>query len=494
MALISLEFGFFFCGFFAIWWLFRRQPVVQNALLTITSWGLLAFYTNLCAVTCLLGFTLAIWLFSRAILAGGKHRKSWLAAGIGLAVLNLVLWKYAEYFRPVLRHHLAGHGIDPVFFESDWLLPLGISYYTFQGIAYLVSCYERGQEERLSLWELLGFLGLFLTLTSGPIARSQDDAKRTLLSYDGRPCGARDQIRARGPRRVLSPYLALTFILLAIFKKWLLAGWLADLVVKPVFNNPQQYHSLDILAAIYGYTLQLFFDFSGYSELVLGLGMLLGLRLPVNFRTPLLAPNLRDFWNRWHISLSTWIRDYIYIPLGGSKKGFLRTQINLLIAMGLSGAWHGPSGNFVLWGLLHGAGLVFLNCLKKLTGKPAAAGPSRWQTSLPGRMLGVFITSTFVCFAFVLFGAGTLDDAWAVFQALFANTAGSVRNPATVWMLAGIVLLWFTWPLLRGLPEKFAAFVDQIPMILRPVPLFLSMVLVVIYAPSGMPDFIYANF
>ncbi|OZI38032.1 hypothetical protein CAL29_06670 [Bordetella genomosp. 10] len=504
MGLISIEFGLGFPVFFLLYWLFRPRPDIQNALLTLASLALLGYYGSGRVVACVVVFTVLVYLLAKAIHASPAPgaRKAWLLLGVALAALNLIFWKYGEHWRVPLAELLSNHGLD-VDLQNQWLLPLGLSYYTFQGISYLVGCY-RGEiqvERRLDLLELLGHFGLFLTVTAGPIHRATD--ARLLTGYDDAPCNALDQIKTREPRHIIAPTFALCLILVGLAKKWWLSGWLAAHVVAPVFANPSQYHSLDIFAAIQGYTLQLFFDFSGYSDLVVGMGLLLGLRLPVNFRAPLLAHNLREFWNRWHISLSTWIRDYLYIPLGGSRGGFLRTQFNLLAAMVLSGIWHGWNGfflKFALWGLLHGLGLVLLNIGDNLFARiPGWRGGGRKRDfvsglGLPARALSIFLTVQFVCFCFILFPIQDLGELAPLFHALLHNVHDIRIGPWTLPVLMAMLVLWLLYPRLRRLPEQCAGGLARSPALLRPALIFAGFVLIVLLAPSGIPGFMYANF
>ena len=260
-----------------------------------------------------------------------------------------------------------------------------------------------------------------------------------------------------------------------------------------------QYHSLEVLAAIYGYTLQLFLDFSGYSEMMVAFGLLLGFRLPVNFRAPLLAHNIRDFWDKWHISLSTWIRDYIYIPLGGSRGGFVLTQLNLLIAMVLSGIWHGSGWNFFLWGLFHGLALVLLNCTDKLYEKlfkvtAKEARDALYKSSLIGKMLGIFVTVNFVCLCFVFFRAKSFDEAMQVFQALFSNYTNVEWNNNPLYLLYFLLIAWCLYPWVRRLFKAAKLNLNRLPQYALIIPLLIIFMLIVICAPSGIPGFIYANF
>jgi D-alanyl-lipoteichoic acid acyltransferase DltB (MBOAT superfamily) len=500
MLLISPEFGAFFLLFLLAWWLLKPWPQGQNGLLAAASFSLLWYYTpSSQALFVLLAVIFWVWLIGLPLKRDGRRRLLWLWLGIGGAMVNLAFWKYAENLRPFARQALADQDMESALLASAWVLPLGLSYYTFQGIAWLVACY-RGDAatQRMGLFGLGVYLSSFLTITSGPIARP-DSNNNGLTGYDGQACDAASQLATRAPRRMLSPSLALTLILLAVFKVWALAGWLDSGIVTPVFSDPERHHALDVLAAIYGYTLQLLFNFSGYSELVLGLAMLLGLRLPVNFRLPLLAHNLREFWNQWHISLSTWIRDHVYFPLGNKDQPFPRRMLNLLLAMGFSGLWHasGWSLNFILWGLLHGIGLVLLNIGDRVAARwcRIGSGKDSLRNSHPaGKALGIFCTVQFVVFAFVLFRTHDLEETRVLFAALGGNWANVPVSAHTLPLLAALLILWPLWRVLHGLPEKFAAGVERLPILLRPLPLIVIFVLVVALSPSGMPNFIYANF
>ena len=475
MPLLSVEFALFWLLFFPLYWCFAHRPQAQNHLLLAAGLGWLIWLNW--------HFALAVVLFSLAVLvvasrlsqaATQAQRRRWLLLGCVIAVANLAFFKYADFFRPTFQAALGGA-------VADILLPLGLSYYTFQAIAYLVSLYRR-EDVRLRWRELLLHFGFLPTITAGPIARAD-----SFYSIDGTQPGMAAQIRQREPRRIIRPALAVALIVLGIAKKWAFAGTLAEHWVDPVFANPMQYDGLTVLAALYGYTVQLFLDFSGYTDMVVGMAMLLGFTLPANFRMPLHAFNIRDFWNRWHISLSTWIRDYVYIPLGGSRKGFARTQFNLLAAMVLSGIWHGYGWNFFLWGLLHGLALVALNCGDKLTGK------REWLSSSSriGRVLAVLATVNFVCLAFVVFRTASLDDAALMFRAL--GNGGTADN-AVWWILAAMAAAMAAYGLLARLFDTAVARLEQMPLWLWPLPLSIVLMLVILIAPSGIPGFIYANF
>lgn len=479
MPFLSIEFALFFLLFLPLYWLCRPSPRLQNLLLLAAGLGWLVYIAPLAALA-LAAFSLAVSLLAQLLTRSRSTaaRRWWLGAGVVLALANLVFFKFSDFFRPLLQQH-SGSTLP------DILMPLGISYYTFQGIAYLVALY-RGESPRLGTLQQLLHFGFFPTITSGPIIRAA-----AFKGSGGRlEAGMAEQIRTAAPRDMVKPALAVSLIVLGIAKKWWLAGTLGESWVDPVFENPLQYDAPSVLAAVYGYTVQLFMDFSGYSDLVIGMAMLLGFRLPENFNMPLRAYNIRDFWDRWHITLSTWIRDYIYIPLGGSRHGFTRTQINLMLAMLLSGIWHGQGWNFLLWGALHGAALVLLNIGDKIGGRREILAASRI-----GRLIGILFTLHFVCFSFVVFRTASLSDAALVFQSLAGQGAGW-RMPELP--VAALLVLFAAALAAYGLLARVfrcaAAALEKLPVWLWWLPLTAAMVLLMVLAPSGIPGFIYANF
>lgn len=478
MPFLSIEFALFFLIFLAVYWLFKPSPRVQNFLLLAAGLAWLG-YLSLGAMLAVLVFSMAIFVLAQGIIQSEAHRRFYLIAGVFLAIGNLFFFKYFDFFRPALQQWLGHNEI------VDILMPLGISYYTFQAIAYLVSVYRNGKEFALRPLNLLLHFSFFPTITSGPIIRASD-----FKTGVGVQQGAALQIQTQKTRSVIQPALAVSLILLGITKKWWLSGSLADGWVNPVFENPLQYDAISVLTAMYGYTVQLFLDFSGYSDLVIGMALLLGFRLPQNFNMPLRAFNIRDFWDRWHISLSSWIRDYIYIPLGGSRKGFTRTQINLMVAMVLSGVWHGYGWNFLLWGFLHGAALILLNVGDLLLGKREVLASTK-----VGRVIGVLFTLHFVVAAFVVFRTASLEDTGLMFHALLNNPYTLVlpELSTVLLLLVFMISLAFYGVLVKGF-NGFVALLESLPVWLWALPIAVVMVLLMVLAPSGIPGFIYANF
>lgn len=477
MSFLSIEFAVFFLCLFPLYWALAETPRLQNLLLLVVGLGCLAAVNPLFALAVVL-FASAVYVVTEkmAFSRDDLQRKYWLRVGIVLSLVNLGFFKYFDFFRPQLRE-LLGAGV------VDILMPLGISYYTFQAIAYMVSASKR-PTARLQWHELLFHLSFFPTITSGPIIRADD-----FKTVDGIQTGFAAQIRA--PRRtVIKPALAISLILLGLIKKWWLAGTLNEGWVVPVFANPLQYDAWAVLAAVYGYTVQLFLDFSGYTDLVIGMAMLLGFRLPQNFRMPLHASNIRSFWERWHITLSTWIRDYIYIPLGGSRISFTRTQINVMAAMLLSGIWHGYGWNFLLWGFLHGLAFVGLNLADRRFGREALALSFPW-----GRAVGIFTTVNFVCFTFVIFATSSLGDAGLVFKALLGGGRGwHMPDLSVLLVLALMALALLFYRKLVWLFRRFVRMLARLPYWAWPFPIAAVLFFLMIVAPAGIPGFIYAHF
>ena len=468
---VSVEFALFFLLFLPVYWAVRSARA-QNALLLAASFGWLALL-NVEFALALAGYALFVAFVARRIEADREAARGWLALGVVGAVGHLALYKYA--------HLLPQAG------SAQWLLPLGLSYYTFQSISYMHEVYTG----RIRPWgwsEVPLFLGFFPTISSGPIWRAGQ--ARSVL---GTHAGADTQLPARAdaPRRTMQrPALALLLALLGVAKVWWLSGWVEEHLVAQVFVAPAAYDAPAVLLAVYAALMQLYLNFSGHADLAIAIAMLLGFSLPPNFATPFWAHNIRDFWGRWHISLSTWIRDYIYIPLGGSRHGFARTQLNLLAAMLLSGIWHGASWAFALWGLAHGLALVLLNM-----GDALAGGRDRLAAlGLPGRALGRIFTLSFVAFSFLVFRCATLDELEAVFATLAAPDAWGAPSALTLADAAALAALWLAQPLAAPLVQRGARVLEALPRPLWCLPLAAAVLLLFVMAPSGVPGFLYANF
>lgn len=478
MSFFSLEFSVLLLVFFALYWALR-VPKIQNLLLLGFNYLVIYLFNPYFALIVVI-YTCLVYCLA-LVIDTARACFMFLASAL-VCVLFLCFFKYYASIKDGFDALLVMLGLE--FLESDVIFPLGLSFYTFASITYLRAVYEGGKELAKDAYyeegnpALEGFLPLatylsfFATFLAGPIMRShfffsQYHAKRHFGDTN----------------------LIIALILFAVVKKALIANYL-QIYAEPILSAPSSYHSLELLCAMGAYSVQLYCDFSGYVNLVCAFGLMLGFTLPPNFNMPYAARNLKDFWNRWHISLSTFIRDYIYIPLGGNKRGFFLTQIFVLIAFALSGLWHGNTASFLLWGLLHGLGLVWLNCLKAMKIDIAQSSPL-------GAFCSALFTFSFVCLCWVFFYYHSLDEVGEYFSALGRNFGSSFEGgaPLYVWGFMGVGLLLFAlYPLMRGGIESCARVFSHIHWSIKPFVLAVLLTLLIGFMPSGIPNFIYASF
>lgn len=333
---------------------------------------------------------------------------------------NIGFFKYFNFFADNgagIATWLTGTAWHPA--AVDVVLPLGISFYTFQKIAYVVDVYRGDAPAIRNPLKMALFASFFPQLIAGPIVRPNDFIPQLA------------SIRRFDTQRFLH---GVDLIAIGMFKKVLIADQLAPFADQ-FFGSPQGAGALTALLGIYAYTAQIYCDFSGYTDIGRGCAYCLGYELPRNFQAPYLSGNLTEFWRRWHMTLSQWLRDYLYIPLGGNRRGPVRTYWNLLVTMTLGGLWHGASWNFVIWGMLHGAGLAATRWVHERLGVAPAA------PLLNGRLyplLATFATFHFVAFAWVFFRAPDLGGALAVFGAL---TSGRLLGPTDIGVFGRLPLL-----------------------------------------------------
>lgn len=463
MSYLSPEFAVFFLAFLVFYWSLVKWNRAQKVALLAASYGVYGSLDLNFALTLAI-YSLIILLLFEAVGQWPRARRVLVGIGIAASVANLAVFKYFDFFREAIQSGADAMGLGWALPAVDILMPVGISFYTFQSIAYLATV-GKGEREPADWLDSLLYLAFFPTLLAGPICRP-----KVLLT----------QIEDGAPRRIENPNLAIWLLFSALVKKVWLASWVADAWVKPLFANPDAYQGPELVMGMYAYAVQIYLDFSGYSDLVIAMAMLLGYRLPDNFNYPYLARNLREFWRRWHISLSTWIKDYVYIPLGGNRHGWVITQCTLLASMLISGLWHGASWKYLIWGAMHGGGVIALNVYQKLGGK-----------ALPGFISG-FITFNLVCLAWVFFRA----DGW---QEAVNYIAGFVRFDAPLHMnvLAGLILLALFFVFLvfsERVVNKSVAVLDRTPLILRPFVLAGLVLVVTLLGPSGVPAFLYYSY
>ena len=343
MLFPTLEFAVFFAIVLALSWALMTRQSVWKPSIVVASY---VFYGAANWRFCLLlaGVTAVNQLAARALERHDdeRARKRIVAAAVAIDLGVLGVFKYYGFFVSDLVRVLDSVGLGAPLPLMTIALPVGISFFTFQAISYVVDVHRR-EVEPFPLTDVALFLSFFPHLVAGPIVRAKEFLP---------------QLRApRDPTRV-AVGAGVVLIAVGLVKKVVIADYLARAIVDPVFGVPEAYAAPDVALAAYAYAAQIYCDFSGYTDMAIGLALLMGFVFPINFRNPYRATGFRDFWRRWHMTLSRFLRDYLYIPLGGNRGGRLLTYRNLLITMGLGGLWHGAAWTFVLWGVFHGAGLV----------------------------------------------------------------------------------------------------------------------------------------
>ncbi|MBX6391436.1 MAG: MBOAT family protein, partial [Frankia sp.] len=349
MVFPTIEFAAFFMVVMALSWLLMPAPWVWKPFMLAASYFFYG-YTDPRFVLLIVASTLINQTAAVAI-ARWRDRRILIAAIV--ADLGLLGWfKYYGFFALSVDRMLDDIGLGAPLPLLQVALPIGISFFTFQALSYVIDVW-RGDTKPASLIDFAVYEAFFPHLVAGPIVRAREFIPQLASPRD--------------PHAI--PVTRAVFLIAGgLVKKVVLADLLATRLVDPVFNTPGQHSAVEVLVAIYGYAVQIYCDFSAYSDIAIGIALLLGFRFPDNFNRPYAAISLQDFWRRWHITLSRWLRDYLYIPLGGNRRGPRRTQINLLITMGLGGLWHGAAWTFVLWGLAHGGGLAAERSLTRRRG------------------------------------------------------------------------------------------------------------------------------
>jgi alginate O-acetyltransferase complex protein AlgI len=474
MLFCTQEFlAFFFIVFTAYWiipWRWARIVILVGA-----SFFFYAYFSIWLAL--LVSGTASLdWLLARGIETAPDRRRARFYTGISITVNLAVLcvFKYSNFFLDSIFETLHSLNVPASKPLLKIIVPFGISFYTFEAISYTVDVYQGRVKAERNLLCFLLFILFFPHLVAGPIVRGRD-----FLPQVRRPKHWSWTRFAVGGR----------LILLGLFKKMVIADRMA-LYVDPIFANPGAYESSVVWMAAIAYSLQIYCDFSGYSDIALGTARLLGYRLTINFMMPFASANITDFWRRWHMSLSSWIRDYIYIPLGGNRGSTLRTSFNLMFAMTLCGFWHGANWTFMVWGALNGAYLIAHRFFKYLTRgmEPLHAAMS----SVPGTMFRVALTFTAVTLAFVLFRSPTFELAAKVFQKMFVPSggAGSPMPTLPFWTLAGVVLIAH----LIASGTNVRVWWERIPPAVRGMALASFLFVTMILPPETSAMFIYFQF
>jgi D-alanyl-lipoteichoic acid acyltransferase DltB (MBOAT superfamily) len=459
----SIEFGIFFTLVLPLSWLLMSRPQLWKPFILLASY---VFYAAASWRFCFLLAGITIGNQATALLIDKTNsqtrKRALVAAAVALDLTVLGVFKYYGFFSQQLSNLLGNVGLGMPLTLVQIALPVGVSFFTFQAISYVVDV-KRGLVRPAGWLDVAVYLSFFPHLVAGPIVRA-----REFLPQLAAP---------RDPERV-AVGAAVSLIGMGIVKKVVIADFLARAVVDRVFAVPQAYSGPDVLLAGYAYAAQIYCDFSGYTDMAIGLALLLGFVFPQNFRSPYRATGLRDFWRRWHMTLSRFLRDFLYIPLGGNRGGRLLTYRNLFLTMLLGGLWHGAAWTFVLWGALHGTGLVIEHALG---GKLRLPAWLRWA-----------ITFNFVVVGWMLFRAQSLSD--------FVTLLGRLTAPGSATLLTIPVLAALIAVVgLQLLPPRPIQTLQRLLGRAKPVVLATGLATVIVLAGAtvssqGVPPFIYFRF
>jgi D-alanyl-lipoteichoic acid acyltransferase DltB (MBOAT superfamily) len=469
MLFPTMIFGIFFLIVFFVSWSLDRENGRRKGFLLLASWVFYGWW-DWRFVGLLIASAILNWLVAELIVRARTRRQSlWLVAlGVTINLLILGFFKYFGFFVDQTAALLTALGFARDLPLMKVLLPVGISFFTFQGMSYVIDVHRGDCRPARSLADVMLLMSFFPHLVAGPIVRASD----LLPQFDQTPRLTR-QMAAHG----------LLLIAWGLFKKTVIASELAAGIVDPVFFDPSQFGTVDLLGAAYGYAVQIYCDFSAYSDMAIGLAALLGYRFPRNFDQPYRAASLQEFWRRWHISLSRWLRDYLYIPLGGSRGGVAQTCRNLLLTMLLGGLWHGASWTFVTWGGIHGIGL----CWERIWSR---VRPASWRP-LPV-WAGVAITFHIVTLAWILFRSESFPLALDYLQG-FARVEAPVAQLTP--FLAVLILFGLALHALPGRAiERVSGLAARLPSPAMAATLAIAMLLVEAMRPEGIAPFIYYQF
>lgn len=460
-------FLFLFLAFTILYYLLRNKDTARILFVTLFSYY---FYYKSSGMHFLI---LAVVTTSDYLIAGkiakvDKKTGKWLIALSLLVDLGMLAYFKYTNFLIEIWNGMSGMNVGAM----DILLPVGISFFTFQSLSYTIDVYRGNIQPLTRPLDYAFYVSFFPQLVAGPIVR------------------ARDFVPQIHHPKVLSNEMmskAIFLIMMGLIKKAVISDYISLNFVDRIFEQPNLYSGVENLLAIYGYTLQIYCDFSGYSDMAIGIALLLGYEFPVNFNSPYKSASVTEFWRRWHISLSSWLRDYLYISLGGNRKGKLRTYVNLMLTMLIGGLWHGASLNFICWGGLHGLLLVIERMLG--IGKKKSSGVVRY--------IRVFITFNLVAFVWLFFRNASFDNSLLMMQRIVGDFNAQLL-PQVLTGYAAVMSLIAVGFIAHWLPDGVMARVKEVfgrmPLVAQALMMILVIWVVIQVKSSEVQPFIYFQF
>jgi alginate O-acetyltransferase complex protein AlgI len=472
MLFPTTDFAIFFAIVFALSWLLNRNRTAWKWFMLAASYVFYAWWDPRLAWLLTLVSTTA-WLSALWVERATEERRRRTRTIVSVVALLLPLawFKYYGFFSLNLANAFESMGLHPPLPLLQVLLPIGISFYTFMAISYVVDV-SRYEVTPSRFLDVSVYLAFFPHLIAGPIVRSEELIPQIRHPRDS---GHIDVARA-------------SFLIIGgLFKKIVISSFLASQMVDPVFAAPNAHGGLEVLVAIYAYAIVIYADFSAYSDIAIGAALLLGFDFPANFDRPYTAVSLRDFWHRWHMTLSRWLRDYLYIPLGGSRHGEVRTAVNIMITMLLGGLWHGAGWTFIVWGAFHGIGQVIGRWRHRRAQRLGIVErTSRWI--LARKQL---VTFNLVCLGWVFFRADSIPNAFEILGRLGASGSTALVTPLVVLTIAAMLGVQYlpTDPAAR-LRESFG----RLGPVLQGAALALGLFVITTLGAQGVSPFIYFRF
>lgn len=469
-------FIFLFTGFMYVYFLVYKHHRAKTIFVTLFSlyfyYKSSGIYFLLLILSAIVDFSLANAIFRAE---GTRKKRVILIISLALNLGMLAYFKYTNFFYSIICD-ITAQSFSPL----SIFLPVGVSFFTFQSLSYTIDIYRGKLTPLKSFLDYAFFVTFFPQLVAGPIVRAAD-----FIPQIFKPLKVTDEMIGSGVFLIAS----------GVIKKVVIADFISANFVDRIFEHPTLYTGLENLFGVYGYALQIYCDFSGYSDMAIGIALLMGFHFKINFDSPYQSKNIAEFWRRWHISLSTWLKDYLYISLGGNRKGRIRTYINLFITMLLGGLWHGAGFRFVLWGAMHGIALAIHKLYREVF-------PVKTENINPLRKFimstfSVLITFHFVCFCWIFFRADDVSVAFQMIRQIFFHF-----NPRFFFeFITGykaVLLMMLIGYSLHFIPKSVELrtenIVTNLPLLLKVAFMMLVILLVVQFKSSEIQPFIYFQF
>ncbi|MDR0746243.1 MAG: MBOAT family protein [Mediterranea sp.] len=473
MIFSSGVFLWFFAGFVILYALLKKSSTPRILFVTLFSYYF--YYKSSGTYFFLLAVvTVSDFLIAQAMERAARQgiRKALVAVSLAINLGLLCYFKYTNFFGEIIASVTGG-----TFSALDIFLPVGISFFTFQSLSYTIDVYRKQINPLNNLLDYAFYVSFFPPLVAGPIIRARD-----FIPQIREPLCVTKEMFGQG----------VFYILCGLFKKAIISDYIGVNFVERIFANPTLYSGMENLMGIYGYALQIYCDFSGYSDMAIGIALLLGFHVNKNFDSPYKSASITGFWRRWHISLSSWLRDYLYISLGGNRKGKFRQYLNLIITMFLGGLWHGASWNFIVWGMFHGVALAIHKTWMTVAGRKKGE-----ESNGIRRIFGVIITFHFVCFCWIFFRNATFEGAMDMIGQITANFQPQLFGQLIQGYryVFALMLLGF---LLHFAPARwetaFARHVVRLPLFGKALLMVVLIYLVIQVKSSEIQPFIYFRF